>query len=160
MTSVLLSYAFAQYNLEIPSDVCEIVRDLLRKTHLCCNYCKIDLLNVLIMKPFIRNVSRYYKLHKGNVYTSNGMLSRIEDTEELHADIHVDSPEGTLKVVNTPDIVNICGVFVKNEIITYKQSNWYKLIQSRNDFNYLCSYCFLFHKRKLRKTFAKWKRRT
>ncbi len=112
-TAVLLSEAFSQYNLEIPSDVCTIVDSYLKgEPHLCCECCNIDLLNLVITKPFVKHIPTYYSLYYGNVFTSDGMLTR---TKEKHADIHLSS-EGMLKSETTPDIIDVCGIHVKNEI--------------------------------------------
>ena len=106
------------------------------------------------MKPFIRHIPTYYKVNHGHVFTSDGMLSNYYTK---NADIEATSPEGVLTVDETPDVLNICGVVVKNEIIRYEQTNWYKCLYSQNDFIYLCVHCFLFNKRKLRMVFNKWK---
>lgn len=153
--SALLSEAFCKYELDIPSDVCTYVKTFLKKeVHLCCQRCSLDLLVFDVIKPFVKDVPASYKVYYGNVFSSFGMLTRSYDEA---ADIYVESEEGTLIVDKTPEIINVCGIPVKNEVIQYEQSNWYKCLYSENDFMYFCSHCFLFRIKRLRRIFEKWK---
>lgn len=154
-TFTLLSEAFSNYDLEIPPDICTVVNRFLKnKLHICCNYCKLDLLEIAVFKPFVRHIPVYYKLNDGRVFTFDGMLT---SHDSRNADIQTDIPEGVLTLVKTPDVLSICGAKVKNEIIRYEQTNWYKCLFSGNNFVYLCSHCFLLTKRRIRLLFDKWK---
>lgn len=154
-TSSLLSEAFSKYDLEIPPDICTVVSRFLKKEpHICCNYCKLDLLEIAVIKPFVRHIPVYYKLNYGRVFTFDGMLT---SHDSKNSDIETDVAEGVLTLEKTPDVLSICGAKVKNEIIRYEQTNWYKCLYSENEFIYLCSHCFLFTKRKMRLIFHKWK---
>lgn len=149
----LLSKAFSEYELELPFDVYQhVMNHLQNSVHLCCKQCNMDLLDVSVIKPFVKNVSTYYKVFHGNVFTHYGMLTRVSENE---SEIDIASCEDTIVLDNTPEYMDICGINVKNEIIIYNQRNWYKCLYSENDndFHYLCAHCFLFHSRKLRKTF-------
>lgn len=153
-SSYYLPKAFSKYELEIPTDVCMHVDSFLQKEpHLCCSKCSVELLGITVIKPFVKDIPVYYKIIRGNVFTPHGMLTHNCSKK---ADIYLESTEGTLKVGETPDVIDMCGINVKNEVVLYEQSNWYKCLYSENDFIYLCSHCFLL-KRKLRRIFYKWK---
>jgi hypothetical protein len=155
-TFALLSEAFSKYELEIPPDICSHVNHFMRKEpYICCNYCNLNLLEVSFIKPFIKHVPTYYKVNYGKVFTSDGMLTNYYTK---NVDIETVSSESVLTVKRTPDVLNMCGVIVKNEIIRYEKRNWYKCLysESENDFIYLCVNCFIF-KRKIRRIFYKWK---
>ena len=159
-TAVLLSDAFSQYDLEIPRDVCDVVNGYLENdVQLRCRHCYIDLLNVFITKPFVKNVPTSWKVFHGNVFTPHGMLSRTFSNIRSKPDMYLDSLEGVLKPGRTPDTIEVCGICVKNEIKTYDFSAWYKCLYSEHEhkFIYLCSHCFLFNRRKLRRLFTMWK---
>ena len=153
-TQEVLSEAFAQYKLELPLDVCRLVENHFHDAHLSCHRCHVELLNVVLSTPFVKNVPAYYEVFRGNVFTLDGMLSRIspDGIENSHALLQT---EGVFTAASTPDTLNVCGVHVKNETMKYMQSNWYK----RVDDIYLCSRCFM-RKRNVRRFFASWKRRT
>ena len=156
MTTVL-SEVFSQYDLEIPHDVCSLVDTYLKKKAIIhCEKCKAELLTEFVRKPFIKNVPTYYKLYHGNVFTKDGVLSK---NSQRAPNIILEVRKGVLKAEKTPDVVDVCGVCVNNEIKTYHQSSWYKCLYSDQDnkYVYLCSVCFLSSKRKLRRSFAKWK---
>ena len=165
MITTLLLKAFAKYDLEVPLDVCALVREYLRDVpYLSCRYCNINLLSMCVTRPFVSGVPRYYKVYYNNVYTVSGMMTRVnaqtnsQTIQNLEADVCVDLREGILTVEQTPEVLNMCGTVVRNEVIKYKQCCWYKSLYSENDdcFIYVCSDCFLFIKR-IRRAFDKWR---
>ena len=156
-TFALLSDAFSKYQLVIPPDICLHVNYFLQKeAHICCSHCYLNLLEVSVTKPFIRRIPKYYKVNYGRVFTSDGMLTEF-DTNNV--DIEIASSEGTLIVQTTPDVLSICGITLKNEVIRYEETNWYKCLysESKHDFVYLCAHCFLFTRNKLKRIFRQWK---
>jgi len=155
MSACLLSAAFSQYDLEIPSDLCAHVKNFLKsEAHICCEKCCVELLNAKVTKPFIKRVPSYYKVFEGNVFTADGVLSRVFSDNEC--DLHLDSLESVYTAVRTPDMIDICGIVVKNEVKVYEQSRLYKCVYYDDRFVYLCVHCFLFT-RKLRRSFYEWK---
>lgn len=156
MSARLLSAVFSQYDLEIPSELCAHVKKFLKsEAHICCEKCCVELLNAKVTKPFIKRVPSYYKVFAGNVFTADGVLSRVLSDNEC--DLQLDSLESVYTAEKTPDIIDVCGIVVKNEVKVYEQLRWYKCVYYDDKFVYLCVHCFLFT-RKLRRILCEWKK--
>ena len=100
---------------------------------------------------------RYKLVFNEHVFTKEGMLTCAKNSSvtETTSDM-----QGNITFAMTPDILKMSNICVKNEVVTYKQVNWFKCIYSHleENFVYLCAHCFLRKKRKLRIFFNTFKR--
>lgn len=157
MNNVLLKKAFQNYNVFLPRDVFSLIDEFLSDSnHIKCRYCEKILLQLCVVKPFIKRVATTYQVFNDNVFTKDGMLTCAQDSVAETTSY----TKGEITLETPPEILNICNVCVKNEVVTYKQMNWYKCMFSYddNEFIYVCAHCFLSKKRKLRIYFYSLKR--
>ena len=155
---VLLKKAFENYNLFLPCEIFCLIHEF--ESDLChtkCKYCDKDLIKLCVIKPFIKQVPVYYQVFNEHVFTKEGMLTCAKNSSvtETTSDM-----QGNITFAMTPDILKMSNICVKNEVVTYKQVNWFKCIYSHleENFVYLCAHCFLRKKRKLRIFFNTFKR--